>query len=126
MSPLYRKCTQALLQTTGTDDDCSLGRAFVRQKSDDRVGHLNTMLARGGGNLNDPIFKSSNARGLPRKGGGCRSFDLIGALGPVIWSKLDKFIRSSESLDIVKKRIKTVDFTTLLNNTCKDCLLCNN
>ena len=39
-------------------------------KSDDRVGPLNTILARRGGNLNDPIFKSSNARALPGKGGG--------------------------------------------------------
>ena len=31
-------------------------------------------------------------------------------LGPVMWSKLDKLIRSSESLDIFKKRIKTVNF----------------
>ena len=38
-------------------------------KSDDRVGHLNSILARGGGNLNDPIFKSSNARALPGGGG---------------------------------------------------------
>ena len=30
----------------------------------DRVGHLNTVLARGGGNLNDAIFKISNALGL--------------------------------------------------------------
>ena len=29
----------------------------MTDKSDDRVGHLNTILARGGGNLNDPIFK---------------------------------------------------------------------
>ena len=28
------------------------------------VGHLNTTLARGEGNLNEPIFKSSNARGI--------------------------------------------------------------
>ena len=35
----------------------------MTDKSDDKVGHLNTILARGGGNLNDPIFKSSNARG---------------------------------------------------------------
>ena len=28
----------------------------MTDKSDDRVGHLNTMLARGGGNLNVPIF----------------------------------------------------------------------
>ena len=37
-------------------------------KSDDRVGNLNTILARGGGNLNDPIFKSSNDWALPGKG----------------------------------------------------------
>ena len=59
--------TQALLKMTGADDHCSLGGAFDR-KSDDKVGHLNTILVRGGGNLNDPIFKSSNARGLPRGG----------------------------------------------------------
>ena len=44
----------------------------MTDKSDDNVGHLNTILARGGGNLNDPIFKSSNARGLP--GGGMLKF----------------------------------------------------
>ena len=33
---------------------------------------MNTILARGGGNLNNPIFKSSNARGLP--GGGMLKF----------------------------------------------------
>ena len=44
----------------------------MTDKSDDRVGHLNTILAQGGGNLNDLIFKSSNALALPRKGrGGC-------------------------------------------------------
>ena len=41
----------------------------MTDKSDDRVGHLNTILARGGGNLNDPIFKSSNSRALPGGGG---------------------------------------------------------
>ena len=37
-----------------------------------RVGHLNIILALGDGNLNDPIFKSSNARALSggRGGGG--------------------------------------------------------
>ena len=42
----------------------------MTDKSDDKVGHLNTILARGGGNLNDSIFKSSNARDLPGVGGG--------------------------------------------------------
>ena len=55
---------------TGADEDRSLGGADFTDKSDDRVGHLNTILARGGGKLNNPIFKSSNARGLPW-GGGC-------------------------------------------------------
>ena len=41
----------------------------MTDKSDDGVGNLNTILARGGGNLNDPIFKSSNARALPGGGG---------------------------------------------------------
>ena len=27
----------------------------MTEKSDNRVGHLNTILARGGGNLNDPV-----------------------------------------------------------------------
>jgi len=55
--------TQALLKTTGADDDCSLGGAF-----DSRREYLDTVLARGGegsGNLNDLIFKSSNVQALP-------------------------------------------------------------
>ena len=42
----------------------------MTEKSDNRVGHLNTILARGGGNLNDPILKSSNARALSEGKGG--------------------------------------------------------
>ena len=42
----------------------------MTNKSDDMVGHLNAILAQGGRNLNDPIFKSSNARALPGEGGG--------------------------------------------------------
>ena len=44
------------------------------ESDDDWVGHLNPNLALGGGNLNNPIFKSSNVRG----GGGawrCWSFE---------------------------------------------------
>ena len=47
-------------------------------------------------------------------------------LGPVIWPKLDIYILLSESLDIFKKRIKLVNFTSLLDSACKDCFLCNN
>ena len=46
----------------------------MTDKSDDKVGHLKTILARGGGNLNDPIFKSANARGFPGGGGGMLKF----------------------------------------------------
>ena len=54
---------------TGADEDCSLGGADFTDKSDDRVGHLNTILARGGENSNNPIFKSSNGRCLTGGGG---------------------------------------------------------
>ena len=37
----------------------------LTDKFDDWVGHLNTILAPGGGNFNDPIFKSLNAQALP-------------------------------------------------------------
>ena len=39
-------------------------------KSSARVGYLNLILAQGGGNLNNSIFKTSNARGIARGGGG--------------------------------------------------------
>ena len=33
-------------------------------KSGTWVGHLNAILGQGGGNLNEPVFKSSNAQGV--------------------------------------------------------------
>ena len=41
-------------------------------KSDNREGDLNTISVRGAGNLNDPVFKSSDARGSPGSGAGGR------------------------------------------------------
>ena len=41
----------------------------------------------------------------------------ISYLGPVIWSKLSQYIRSSESVDIFKKRIKSVELSNLMCNT---------
>ena len=38
----------------------------MTDKSDERVGYLNTTLVRGDVNLSDSIFKSSSARALPR------------------------------------------------------------
>ena len=43
---------------------------YLADRSDDRVGHLNSILARVGGNLNDPIFTSSNTRAFSTLGGG--------------------------------------------------------
>ena len=40
-------------------------------KSSARVGYLIAILAQGGGKLNNSIFKSSNAQGIARGGGGC-------------------------------------------------------
>ena len=58
----------------------------MTDKFDDKVGHLNTILAQGRGNLNDPIFKSSNARGLPGGGGGMLKF------------RVDRRIKVSEAI----------------------------
>ena len=49
-----------------------------------------------------------------------------GKHSPVLWSKLEKSIRLSDSLEILKKRIKQVNFNSLLDIECKDCFLCNN
>ena len=51
---------RSLLKTAAADDDCSLV-GYDRQIR----GHLKNILARGCGNLNDPIFKSLHARPLP-------------------------------------------------------------
>ena len=53
-TPLAKNCPYAYVE-----------EGHLKDKSDNRVGHLNTVLARGGGNLNNPILKSSNARSLP-------------------------------------------------------------
>ena len=42
----------------------------MTDESDDRVGHLNTLLARRSGNLKDPFFKKVLMPGLCRGGGG--------------------------------------------------------
>ena len=47
-------------------------------------------------------------------------------LGLVTWSKLDISIRSYESLDIFKKRIKLVNFTSRLTTIVKTVFFFNN
>lgn len=56
----HETCVIMALKTTVADD------GILQTKFDNWVVHLNTILARGGGNLNDPVFKSSSS-----KGGGC-------------------------------------------------------
>ena len=62
--------SQALLETTGAGDDCSLEGAFDRQIRRYRIGRLNTILFRGGGNLNDPYFKVQMSGVFPGEGQG--------------------------------------------------------
>ena len=50
----------------------------------------------------------------------------ISYLGPLILSKLNHFVIPSESVCIFKKRIKSTDLSQLIDNTCRDCFLCNN
>ena len=42
-----------------------LAEGFLTEKCNNSVGHLNIILVRGGRNLNDTIFRSSNAQVLP-------------------------------------------------------------
>ena len=42
-------------------------------------------------------------------------------LGAVIYSKLDRSVGFSESMDTFAKRIKLVDVTSVLDSTCKVC-----
>ena len=67
----------------------------MTDKSDDMVGHLNAILARGGGNLNDPIVKSSpNIKEVKRKQ---RSY---GAQMPTY--KLEIFLHMNLSYELIK------------------------
>ena len=47
-------------------------------------------------------------------------------LAPVLWAKLEKSIPLSDSLEIFQKRIKQVNFNSLMDIECKDCFLYNN
>ena len=63
-------------------------------KSSARVGYLNAILSQGGGNLNNSIFKSSNARGLPGGGWGMLMF------------RIDRRISGKEILAETIKRVE--------------------
>ena len=45
-------------------------------------------------------------------------------LGPVVWSKLDKKIKNSESLNTFKAKIRKLDLVGVMENNCKNCTLC--
>ena len=64
-------------------------------KSDDRVGHFNTILARGGGNFKDPIFKCP---GFGQGGGGVLKFRVFVLLFTKPF-KRKSFFQHSFSLD---------------------------
>ena len=61
----YETCVGMFIGTQSLliKDDRNRRRLF---KSDERVGHFNAVLARGGGNVSDSIFKSSSARAFSR------------------------------------------------------------
>ena len=78
-------------------------------KSSARVGYLNAILAQGGGNLNNSIFKSSNARGLPGGGGGGLMFRidrrikvLSHLVHDAVLGRFKLFVNENESLVIRK------------------------
>ena len=46
-------------------------------------------------------------------------------LGPFLWSKLDKKVRNSESLNTFKSKIRKLDLVGLTEDNCKNCTLCS-
>ena len=46
-------------------------------------------------------------------------------LGPTLWSKLDKNDKTCKSLNEVRDRMRNKDLTSLIDDRCKACLLCD-
>ena len=49
----------------------------------------------------------------------------IGYIGPVIWSKLSRHNKNSESIDSFKRQVRKMDIQNLLSEEYKNCHLCN-
>ena len=46
-------------------------------------------------------------------------------VGPILWSKLDKNDKPCKSLSEFKNRMRNMDLTSLIDDGCKGCLLCD-
>ena len=46
-------------------------------------------------------------------------------LGPKLWGKLSPNVRSAETLNIFRKRIRKYDISLLIDDGCKGCSLCS-
>ena len=46
-------------------------------------------------------------------------------IGPILWSKLDKNDKTCKSLSEFKNRMRNKDLTSLIDDGCKGCLLCD-
>jgi hypothetical protein len=46
-------------------------------------------------------------------------------IGPVIWSKLNRDIKNSETISLFKRQVRKVDIEYLISEKCKNCYLCN-
>ena len=85
-------------------------------KSSARVGYLNAILAQGGGNLNNSIFKSSNARGLP--GGGMLMFRIdrrITSVNGVINRFIDKVRHALSEPNYLGRNFKNKELKSRLS-----------
>ena len=45
--------------------------------------------------------------------------------GPILWSKLDKNDKTCKSLSEFRNRMRNKDLTSLIDDGCKGCLLCD-
>ena len=46
-------------------------------------------------------------------------------LGPILWSKLDKNDKTCKSLSEFRNRMRDKDLTSVIDDGCKGCPLCN-
>ena len=66
--------------------------------------------------MRDLLFSSTNMAAMTNS---------LRYLGPILWSKLDKNDKTCKSLSEFRNRMHNKDLTSLIDDGCKRCLLCD-
>ena len=70
-------------------------------------------------------LKMCSSRDLPRFNTVSFGKHSLRYLGPILWSKLDKNDKTCKSLSDFRNRMRNKDLTSLIDDGCKGCLLCD-